>query len=144
MKNEKGSDFLKSLQKAVEIGDPKIASDTINKINKIYEMSEHLNYNKASTDIEKRLEDAGQREIFTKDEMESIDIYNEKERLRFEEENERNKMIADIANLEHNIKLTNFEYEESKENFEKEIKIMEIELNNLKFKYQSKYDETEL
>ena len=135
------SDFLKNLQQAVESGDPSIGAKSIEKINEIHKLASTMDGEVAGASFDKRVEDAGLKDVVLPEERKAMSVESEKQRLKIEMEEEKLRFIANIQNSENDIKAVLMEFEEMKVEYEKVIKLQEEELSILKIKFEAKYDE---
>ena len=135
------SDFLKKLQQAVETGDPSIGAESIGKINEIHKLASTMDGEKAGASFDKRVEDAGLKDIVQPEERKAMSVESEKQRLKIEEEKLKLSFITNIQNCESDIAAVNMELHQMKNEYANVIKLQEEELSILKIKYEAKYDE---
>ena len=135
------SDFLKNLQQAVESGDPSIGAKSIEKINEIHKLASTMDSEVAGASFDKRVEEAGLKDVVLPEERKLMSVESEKQRLKIEKEEEKLKFISNIQNAEYDIKAVIVELDEMKFQYAKVIELQEEELNILKIKYEAKYDE---
>ena len=135
------SDFLKNLQNAVESGDQSIGATSINKINEIHKLASTMDGEMAEATFNKRVEDAGLKDIIQPEERKLMSVESERERLKIEKEEEKLKFIADIQNGENELRAVTMELEEVTKQYKNVLETQQEELNILKIKYEAKYDE---
>lgn len=141
LQEEIKSDFLKNLQQAVESGDPSIGATSINKINEIHKLASTMDGEIANASFDKRVEEAGLKDIIQPEERKLMSVESERERLKIEKEEEKLKFIADIQNGENELRAVNAELEEVTKQYKNVLEQQQEELNVLKIRYEAKYDE---
>lgn len=135
------SDFLLKLKKSLETGNPEIAKDSIEKINEIHKLADTMSGDVAQTSLDKRIEDAGEKEALTSKERELISLESEKQKIKLLAEEEKLILISQIENGKHDLELTREEFEHVKEQYTQMLQAQEEELKVLNIKYEAKYDE---
>ena len=143
-----GSSFLKNLQQAVNSGDPNKGKDAIQKINEIHKLAENkvsegMDAKIAEASIDKRIEEAGEKEALTVEERELVSLESEREKIKREKEEARLTMLVNIENANYEIEQVKKEFEEIKIQYNTIIQTQEDEVNVLKIKYEARFGEEE-